>query len=143
MKKTKVFVYGTLMGMRSGTFLGKAVTTDPFFMFDGGFPVVLAPNSPEAKKYAEFINPNKQGSVVGEVYEVSDAELKYLDSYEGAPSFYEARPTSALLFDLKAPPRDEKGSPSTVLMYHGVGVASQLNHRVQLTPNTEGRLAWR
>lgn len=77
-----VFVYGTLKSghgnhgyLRGATFVGTGVTTRPFFMCDtGGFPVVF--------------DIEKRHNVTGEVYEVTDEQLRAMDRLEGHPVMF-------------------------------------------------------
>lgn len=84
--KKKIFVYGTLKSTFYGAsyFSGVpklAVTRLPFLVMGSSFPrAVLASKLPHLEKYGSLL--------VGEVYEVTDAELAEADMYEGAPSFY-------------------------------------------------------
>jgi gamma-glutamylcyclotransferase (GGCT)/AIG2-like uncharacterized protein YtfP len=71
----RVFVYGTLKSgihnhrlLAHAKFIGYAITDQAYHMVAGGFPIVL-----EGGDYA----------VKGEVYEVDDATLRYLDYLEG------------------------------------------------------------
>jgi len=84
-KKHKVFVYGTLKRgyhnhrlLKDATMLGKAFTADNWTMVgkDMSFPYVLEQH--------DTVGTN----VIGEVYHVSDAELKTLNTLEGVPYHY-------------------------------------------------------
>lgn len=77
--KSLVFVYGSLrqgMGnhyMMEGTeFIGTAVVNGYRLLDVGAFPAVIV----------------GEGEVVGEVYEVKEADLARLDRFEGCPSLY-------------------------------------------------------
>jgi len=90
---SKVLVYGTLLSgeynhrlLASARCLGEATTPEGFALFDlGAYPGMVRA---------------REGSVVGEVYEVDARTLAALDALEGHPSFY--RRTEITL----APPMD-------------------------------------
>lgn len=87
----KVFVYGTLLSgmgnhrlLSGATFLGKAKTPPKFMMIDVGyFPGVI--------EYDEGV------PIVGEVYEVTDEQLRRLDMLEG----YRSNDPTGGLYDRK------------------------------------------
>ena len=91
--RSKVFVYGTLLAgepnsrlLARAQRLGDACTGEGFALFDlGAFPGMVRA---------------REGTVVGEVYEVDRETLAALDRLEGHPDFY--RRTAITL----APPRD-------------------------------------
>ena len=92
-ERSKVFVYGTLLAGEPNSRLlaraqriGDARTEEGFALFDlGAFPGMVRA---------------REGSVVGEVYEVDRETLGALDRLEGHPDFY--RRTEITL----APPMD-------------------------------------
>ncbi len=91
--RAKVLVYGTLLAgehnhrlLASARCLGEAMTCEGFALFDlGAFPGMVRA---------------REGTVVGEVYEVDRETLAALDRLEGHPDFY--RRTEITL----APPMD-------------------------------------
>lgn len=78
----KVFVYGTLKKgkgshrlLSSAEFLGEAVTTPDFTMYDFGyFPAVVA---------------GGESGVLGEVYTIGKKIRRRLDTLEGHPNYYQ------------------------------------------------------
>lgn len=97
MGKHHVFVYGTLKGdcHGHGRFLGHATTHETYWLLGGGFPMVITQDAPEADK----LPPSLLTRVIGEVYEVDDNDMVYLDRYEGYPLHYERREISVTLSD--------------------------------------------
>ena len=85
MKTSLVFVYGTLLRgegnhrlLSRARFVGPARTAPTYRMHSlGGFPGVVAGGSQ---------------SIVGEVFEVNEAELAALDRLESHPRFYRRTP---------------------------------------------------
>jgi len=83
-----IAVYGTLKsdkGNRSvmrGTLIGKGLTKEKYAMFASGIPY-LAKNIP-------------QTNITVELYKVPVDEVKYLDRFEGHPTFYERTPIKVL-----------------------------------------------
>jgi gamma-glutamylcyclotransferase (GGCT)/AIG2-like uncharacterized protein YtfP len=125
---TLVFVYGTLVNMhkRLGTkLLGIGYTVDPFVLYDGGYPSVVK---------EEGVNEEYKGQVIGQLHEVDDNQLSYLDGYEGHPHHYERKQINIF--------RHEGSSvyESVVWMYHGPD--DSYVHRTPVKPNAEGRVWW-
>lgn len=124
-----VFVYGTLKGMNRGgrwgakgdiQYVGRGFTESRNFKMHGGsFPVVNRAHSDD---------PNI-GQVQGEVYLVDDKVLARLDSYEGAPSFYEAEPTIVHL--------EGSGVVMPALIYLGRSVNNTLSSRPIIKPSSD------
>lgn len=125
----RVFVYGTLKGMNRGTFIGHGRTVDQFLLFGGYYPVLLESTDP--------MNPHR-GHVLGEVYDVSLAELKQLDSYESYPDLYD-RKQRYVQFTVK------KGESNVVFkkrcwIYHGNNIS--LSTHPILPPDANQNLSW-
>lgn len=131
-KSTKhyTFVYGTLKGMDRGgrwgskhssvEYLGRAITANPTFtLHGGGFPV--ANRVVSTHPYA--------GRILGELYLVDDDTLHALDSYEGAPNFYDSEPTQIRLL------KDD--SSHMALVYLGRSVNNGLRSRPIIVPGHE------
>lgn len=115
-----VFVYGTLKAGQSNhshhltgaTFVGKAVTANPYDMRDnGGFPVVF---------------PSGDKPVSGEVYEIGATHLAGLDRLEGHPRFFRREEVQVKVDD--PIPLGDK----TCWMYFGVPKAWQ--HSIDALP---------
>jgi gamma-glutamylcyclotransferase (GGCT)/AIG2-like uncharacterized protein YtfP len=77
----KVFVYGTLKRghgnhilLKNSKFLGVSKTRDKYIMYRSGIPFVSKSHSTT--------------SIMGELYEVDELSLNYLDLLEGHPSWY-------------------------------------------------------
>lgn len=77
-----VFVYGTLRKgywnhhlLEDATFLAEGTTCDKYAMYAAGYPMVT-------REQCEV-------PIQGELYLVSELELKYLDRLEGYPSHYD------------------------------------------------------
>ena len=86
---TLLMVYGTLKQgygnhylVEDGRFLGKATTLKPYLLWHSGFPIATH-NQDIADRLGEQMLP-----VIGEVYEVSDTQLRRCDSLEGHPRWY-------------------------------------------------------
>lgn len=80
---THVFVYGTLKQgygnhrlLESSEYVGRGTTILPYLMEHAGCPVVFRSNE------------GPLHNVDGEVYEVTDETLSYLDRLEGHPGWY-------------------------------------------------------
>jgi len=78
-----VFTYGTLKRgfgnhrlLEGARFISLAMTWLPFHVVDVGFPIA-------------FKRGPKRKPVIGEVYEVTDAQLARLDRLEGVPTHYQ------------------------------------------------------
>lgn len=136
-KTYHVFVYGTLKGMRKGKFLGHAKTVEPYVMFDGGFPCVINKDD----SFLEDAGVVNSGRVVGELYEVSGAELEGLDHYEGCdparyddPSnFYSRREITVTT------PGDTEFK---AWMYFGEEAKEMRSMDQMMVPNPLGELIW-
>lgn len=120
MNKTQVFVYGTLKQghgnhhfLNGAEFVGKGkISAGLFKMVSlGAFPAILP-------SYGE-----KTSSIKGELYVVTDEQLKGLDMLEGYPDFYDriavsveldngAGWTNALTYYIDHPGKDERPIPS-------------------------------
>ncbi len=111
----KIFVYGTLMeGQRAhdrlsdARLIGKAILRD-YRMFDlGSFP---------------GIQPHKGGSIVGELYEVSDDMITKLDSYESEGELYNREKvkviTSGSIYDKQCPFVHQNYHEAYAYIYNG------------------------
>lgn len=96
-KEYLVFVYGTLKRgysnnfrlLKDAVFLGKAKTKDKYTMIGKGmaFPYVLEKNNELGK------------NIVGEVYAVSEEELRKLDRLEGVPTHYKRTVVDCIYLD--------------------------------------------
>lgn len=125
----KIFVYGTLKRgfgnnrlLRDATYLGKAVTVNPFAMVGGGVP---------------FVWPDANGKLVqGELYDIGEPEsnrfakdrLRRLDSLESNGHVYERKVHSVrMLTDAKGImplPRDS-GNVHEAWIYEGMDHVQQ------------------
>lgn len=125
-----VFVYGTLQGMHHGRnnidFLGHAVTSGKYILYDGGFPSVR-PVEGEDEVNAEFA-----ARVKGEVHKVTDeAVLTSLDRYEGHPNFFTRKEIDVEVVN---------GDKLKAWMYHGP--AKSVEHRKPKKPGDDGVVHW-
>jgi gamma-glutamylcyclotransferase (GGCT)/AIG2-like uncharacterized protein YtfP len=133
------FVYGTLMGMEKRFHgvkkLGRAVTTDAFVLFNGGYPLAITPEDPEARD-----KTNYHGRVIGEAYEVDAITMEDLDDYEGTnpandeKSFYYRKPVTVRLDD---------GVEIEAWMYLGGTSKASIPQRDPILPNELGEVSWR
>lgn len=125
----KVFVYGTLKDHVGGYFFGQGVTKDRFHLFDGGFPMAI-PVLDEAGGVP--IIP--VGRIKGQLFEVDDGTLAYLDTYEGYPSFYDRIETTVTVND----------TDHTAWMYIGAegGARNQIASRTPITPADGDIVEW-
>lgn len=95
-KHFKVFVYGTLVNFQEywglpkteARLIGTGETVEPFYLFDGGFPLALAKDSLIALNHPGSCHEDNLGRVVGQLWDVSKDVLNRLNRYEGAPDFY-------------------------------------------------------
>lgn len=96
----KLFVYGTLKRgygnnrlLQNATFIGEAITNKPYLLFNCGFPKAV---------------PSEEGlPIIGEVFEVDEAQLARCDSLEGHPDWYVRREINANI----------NGREETVMIY--------------------------
>ena len=95
---TLLMVYGTLKQgygnhyiVEDGRFLGKATTLKPYLLWHSGFPIATH-STQIASEIGQEMLP-----VMGEVYEVSDSQLRRCDSLEGHPNWYKRIPVQAKL----------------------------------------------
>lgn len=87
-----VFVYGTLKKgfgnnvlLADAEFLGEAITADETYVMTGrGIPFV-------------HLVPEDGHSIVGEVYNVTEPQLRSLDGLEGHPTWYERQEIPVIL----------------------------------------------
>lgn len=129
-----VFVYGTLVNMhkRLGTkLLGTGYTVGTFVLYDGGYPSVVQ---------EEAVNAEYKGQVLGQLHEVDDNQLAYLDGYEGHPHYYERRQVQVLTEVTLDPDGNTMPVHKEVWMYHGPD--DSYIHRTPVKPNAEGRVWW-
>lgn len=124
-----IFVYGTLKRghhnhrlLEKATFLGEATTVDDSFlmMHNRSFPYVIG---------------NGKFFVKGELYEVDESSVVYLDRLEGHPDFYIRTVTSVRLFD---------GTIVDCEMYvASASTAERVRTScVHILPNTDNELEW-
>jgi len=85
---TKVFVYGTLRRGQSCSlesthgsgqpceYLGRATIPGRIYSLSDNFPAMVE---------------SEDGTIIGEVYRISDSVLERLDAYEGCPRFYQRK----------------------------------------------------
>ena len=124
-----VFVYGTLKGMSKGKYLGTGVTNGLYVMWGEGFPRCIPVTDPRAQEYFDRAAP-----VRGELYEVTESELEYLDDYEGAPHYYDAYEVSII-------PDYGDREPIKALMYHSKNAWDYLLTPV-VKPSKDGTHNW-
>jgi gamma-glutamylcyclotransferase (GGCT)/AIG2-like uncharacterized protein YtfP len=139
-----VFVYGTLMGMRDGTLIGKAKTLVPTLMYGGGFPVVVSPSSIQDVVTMYGAKSNYKGYVVGELHVVDDTAMKRLDAYEGAPNFYDREQIEVEVFEYASEGFPSNTDTHTVMawIYTGRDVLKTIPRRQQIVPSPEGTVSW-
>lgn len=130
-----VFVYGTLKKkhgnhgvLNRAPFIGDGITNSrEFTMFDGGFPYVSD----------QFSDSKDNGSVVGELYEVtSDITMSNLDRLEGVPHMYVRKDVTVTTLD---------GEEYQALMYvASEATNSRLKERDSMKPKGRRKLLeWR
>lgn len=130
MKKHKMFVYGTLMDNMPGDMIGTAETRESYVMANSHFPRVIPTNHRNARGFEGHAHP-----VLGQVWEVSEADIAGLDRYEGCPDFYTRQKVEVLVND----------SIEEVWMYiaeDSGDILQQKGEQVLVKPNENRILAW-
>lgn len=138
MANSLIFVYGTLkLGfgnnrlLKDATYVGKAETSDMFFMADGGFPVVYSIYDPRFPGLKDHL-----GFVVGEAYEVDDAQLSSCDALEGHPEWYHRYETPIIF-------REDSFPETSVIAWIYVGDNVSRPAELLMKPDATYRLEWK
>lgn len=100
----KVFIYGTLKQNRGNSwlmtdakYLGECTTVGNYSLYVQGLPFLVEGEGPTVK---------------GELYEVNDFVMNYLDKFEGHPNFYKRSPITVL--------KNNKKVKAETYIYQGV-----------------------
>lgn len=134
-KKIPVFVYGTLRDRVKGLRIGvDGYTIDPFFMFDGAFPIVARVKGIDVS--------NMRARVLGQMYMIDINELARLDRYEDFPNLYDRE---ILPICVRHVDGEKSFWKSWMYLAPDMGdtVSRALTQRELVVPNELGYLEWK